>query len=516
MTSETQNQSSITRTATRFCPRATTRLLSGWGAILMLLALTAATVVGSAQPLRQLPENPCYFEWRGRPLVLITSAEHYGAVLNLDFDFKRYLATLQRDGMNYTRLFSGSYVEPVGAFGITRNTLAPAPGRCLSPWKRSTEVGYAGGGNKFDLEHWDPAYLARLKEFLAEAGRCGIIVELDLFCATYSDQQWAVSPFNPTNNVNGITLTRWQSLNTLTNANVLPHQEKLARYLARELNALDNLFYEIQNEPWSDNHTMGDYINPYLVEKHSFPNAVEIATPGAIAWQARIASVLADEERSLPQQHLIAQNIANFRLSVRPEDLVPRAAVLNFHYAYPEAALWNAGLGKIIGCDETGFAGSADSTYRRQAWNFLFAGGGLFNNLDYSFSVGHEDGTDSQPSSPGGGSAELRRQLKVLSQFMNSFDLRTLEPDLTAAKKSPGAVVRVLSTPGKAYAAYIRGRGPVELALDLPKGRYRAEWIDVVNGRSLRTEAYSHAGGTIALLSPDFQDDIALRVSRVH
>ena len=57
------------------------------------------------------PDNPHYFAWRGRPEVLLTSAEHYGAVLNLDFDYAKYLETLRRDGCNLTRTFTG------GAFG---------------------------------------------------------------------------------------------------------------------------------------------------------------------------------------------------------------------------------------------------------------------------------------------------------------------------------------------------------------------------------------------------------------
>ena len=47
--------------------------------------------------------------------------------MNLDFDFRKYLDTLAADGLNYTRVFSGAYVEPQGAFNIARNTLAPAP-----------------------------------------------------------------------------------------------------------------------------------------------------------------------------------------------------------------------------------------------------------------------------------------------------------------------------------------------------------------------------------------------------
>ena len=34
------------------------------------------------------PNNPHYLLFRGKPTVIITSSEHYGAVLNLDFDFR--------------------------------------------------------------------------------------------------------------------------------------------------------------------------------------------------------------------------------------------------------------------------------------------------------------------------------------------------------------------------------------------------------------------------------------------
>ena len=49
-------------------------------------------------PLSVHPDNPRYFLFRGRPAVLVTSGEHYGAVLNLDFDYERYLAALAADG----------------------------------------------------------------------------------------------------------------------------------------------------------------------------------------------------------------------------------------------------------------------------------------------------------------------------------------------------------------------------------------------------------------------------------
>ena len=87
------------------------------------------------------PDNPHYFLFRGKPTVLVTSAEHYGAVLNLDFDYVKYLDELHKHGLNLTRTFTGAYCEDAKSFGITRNTLAPADGKLLCPWARSRHAG---------------------------------------------------------------------------------------------------------------------------------------------------------------------------------------------------------------------------------------------------------------------------------------------------------------------------------------------------------------------------------------
>jgi hypothetical protein len=143
-----------------------------------LLAQTARKM----EPIRLDPQNPRYFRYGGKTTALITSGEHYGSVINADFDSRMYLKTLQADGLNYTRIFGGSYVEvPASSFGIKRNTLAPASGKLILPWARSGEPGYAGGGDKFDLDKWDPEYFRRLDHFLSEAEGSGIAVEISLF-----------------------------------------------------------------------------------------------------------------------------------------------------------------------------------------------------------------------------------------------------------------------------------------------------------------------------------------------
>src|SRR4030095_5138910 len=170
------------------------------GALLVPLPTAAA-----AEPLRLHPDNPHYFLFRDKPTVLITSGEHYGAVLNLDFDYVAYLSELQSRGLNLTRVWPGGpYLEIPGSFNIANNTLAPAPNRFSCIWARSSTPGFAGGGNKFDLETWDEAHITRLKDFVREAGRRGVVVEISLFCPYYDAGLWNVSPLNPANNINGI------------------------------------------------------------------------------------------------------------------------------------------------------------------------------------------------------------------------------------------------------------------------------------------------------------------------
>jgi hypothetical protein len=404
-------------------------------------------------PLALHAINPHYFQWRGRPTILITSGEHYGAVMNLDFDYRKYLDTLAADGMNYTRVFSGAYVEPEGAFNITRNTLAPRPGRFVAPWPRSSQPGYANGGNKFDLARWDEAYFARLKDFIAYAAKRNVVVELTLFCPMYEEMQWTLSPMNAANNVNGIGRVVRTDVYTLDkHGGLLAVQEALTRKIVTELNGFDNLFFEICNEPYFGGVT--------------------------IPWQHHIADVIVGTERGLPAKHLIAQNIANN--SARIVNPHPAVSIFNFHYATPpDAVAMNYALNKVIGDDETGFRGTDDTPYRTEAWDFVIAGGGLYNNLDYSFVAGQEDGTFRYPASqPGGGNPGFRRQMKILSDFINGFDFVRMLPDDSVIKAGAprGGTARALVERGKAMAIYVRKESST--------GPWSARWTGFIEAPS--------------------------------
>jgi hypothetical protein len=459
------------------------------GALPALLA-TATAMAGPAggEPLRLHPENPHYLLFRGKPTVLITSGEHYGAVLNLDFDYVKYLDALAAAGLNLTRTFSGVYREIPGSFKIRSNPLAPAPGRYACPWARSDVPGYAQGGNKFDLSKWDEAYFARLKDFLGQAARRGVVVELVLFCPMYNDDLWKACPMHAANNTNGVGDLKKDEVHTLQNGRLLEFQLAVTRKLVTEANPFDNVYFEIANEPYFGGITLD--------------------------WQKRIADEIGATEAALPRKHLVAQNIANG--SKKIDQANPAVAIFNFHYCSPpNAVAMNFGLNRVIADDETGFKGSADAPYHADGWDFLLAGGAVYSNLDYSFYPGCEDGSG-RPDAPGGGSPALRKSLAALRTFLERFDFIRMAPDPAAVKGGvpEKATARALVEPGRQYAVFVRGGTRADLVLALPAGAYEAEWANFKTGAAEKTERFAHAGGPRTLASPPYQEAIALRVVR--
>lgn len=299
-------------------------------------------------PVQLHPANAHYFLWRGKPTLLITSGEQYGAVLNRDFDYRKYLATLESHGFNLTRIFSGVYCEPPGAFNIKQNALAPAQGRLLCPWARSTMPGYAGGGPKFDLSKRDPEYFDRLRSFVAEAGRRGIVVEVVLFCAFYDDSMWNLSPLNAANNTGGIGNVPRTEVYSGKHAKLQAAQEAMVRKIIEELRDFDNVYYEVCNEP---------YERPGLTRQ----------------WNDRIIAAVANAEAGLEHKHLVAQGIAV--RSAKIHDPNPRVSIFNFHAARPESVTLDYGLNKAIADDETAAFGPPEQM-QAEAWRFLLAGGG--------------------------------------------------------------------------------------------------------------------------------------------
>jgi hypothetical protein len=468
------------------------------------IALLASSCSKNPVPISLHPENPHYFLFRGNPTILIGSTEHYGAVLNLDFDYITYLDELAAADLNVTRTFSGIYSEPEGAFGIAENTLAPAKERLICPWARSHEPGYANGGNKFDLNQWDTAYFSRLKDFIREAGKRNIVVELDLFSNFYDTLQWKLSPLYIQNNINQVgNLEDQKEILSMRHTDILAIQEQMVRKIVAGLKDMDNLYYEVCNEPY-----FGD-------------------TTALEEWEQHMTSVIADAEKDFSHRHLISQNIANGYSKVKNPH--PEVSIFNFHYAKPPVTVgMNYGLNKVIGDNETGFNGISDVQYRTEAWDFIVAGGALFNNLDYSFTADHENGTFKvEKGQPGGGGIPLRSQFKILNQVLSEINFLKMKPNDSVLRYSfaKPATARALINEGNQYLIYINNKKAVDdssardekslaFSINLPKGDYAAKWINTLTGERIPFEIKQHEGGEFKLETPVFIDDIALMIRK--
>jgi hypothetical protein len=473
---------------------------------LQAICLTLLTAVliscgGAPQAQKQLslhPQNPHYFLYDAKPMILIGSTEHYGAVMNLDFDYVRYLDELASSRLNVTRTFSGIYVEPEGAFGIIKNTMAPAQGRYICPWPRSQEPGYSNGGNKFDLDKWDEDYFLRLKDFISEAGKRDIIVELDLFSNYYDTIQWKLSPLNVQNNINNVgNIKDHKEILSLIHPEMLEIQEKMVRKIMVELKDFGNLYYEVCNEPY-----FGD-------------------TLALAQWEKHMTGVVVKVENEINGKHLISNNIANHFRRVTEERA--GVSIYNFHYARPPKTVpANYGLNKVIGDNETGFDGNEDVRYRSEAWDFILAGGALFNNLDYSFTTDNEDGTFKvQHGVPGGGGRILRNQFRILVEFMDKFDYinsTPVEMEVIKLPENSNFGLQGLSLKEDLFAFYLHRKDTLvtnsEFNLLLRPGSYQLTWVDTKTGMGKVTKLIDIPEGYTKITSPEYKEDIAVRIEK--
>ncbi len=481
----------------------------------VLIVLSAAAGM-HGEPIRAHPDNPHYFLFRGRPTVLITSAEHYGAVMNRAFDYRTYLEALKSYGLNYTRIYPAGFVEREGAF-LPGNTLAPKPGDLIQPWARSQRSGYRAGGSRFDLDRWDPEYFGRLKDFLAQADARGIVVEICFFNAQ-NRGSWPLSPLYWKNNIQGEGRGDYNDTQTLKHPDLVRRQEDFVRRIVQEVNSFDNVILEICDEPFS------------------------YGTPRALTgrWIAHLVEVVKQTESTLPQKHLLGQQIQG--PIGGPVDFTahPDVSVIVTQYVWetPDEQLGGMkGLDLLyernrpIELNETGYypvpmwyQGDQAGAVRVEAWEFMIGGGAGFNNLNGMYTV----------RDPAGRAAKNRPVLKAmqsLKQFIDGFDFVRMRPDTSFVVSGipVGAYYRGMGERGEQYALYhhhsklrdyvyrvVPGAYKENLVLDLPGGTYQADWIDPASGAVLGTETFTHPGGQRSVSTPRHAVDVALRIKRVH
>ncbi len=485
-------------------------------------------------PIRVHPENPKVFEFRGKPLVLVTATEHYGAVMNRPFRFERYLADAADKRMTLTRLFMlfrelQSAVNPY-------STCKPESPDYIAPFERTGPGRALDGEPRFDLDRPNAEFFDRLHRFLSLASKAGIIVEVVLLSNTYAPQVWALNPLNAKNNVNDLEEIEWPDYLSRRHPRLFERQVRHVRRIVTELNSYDNIIYEICNEPGGN--APGGPATPDQAEVND--------------WLRALAAVIRETEANLPNRHLIVGQEA-FRYepweqsSDRTFDEMPYD-VVNMHplpgltyrgVSYDQGGFMSKQLKlravrdyclatyaepKPLNLDEDNVASQYKdydgwTIHRKRAWTTLLSGG-HYDYIDFSIINYSEKGTPASRK-------YIRTWMRYLSEFIHSLDLvrgRPLPGTVTALPAH--TMEAVFGVPGEDICLYLadereldeEGVGqPIagELSLDLPAAEYRVAAYDP------KTGVYSpytrfQGGRGVRLEVPAFTHDLLIRIEKAH
>ncbi|MCK4627943.1 MAG: cellulase family glycosylhydrolase [Sedimentisphaerales bacterium] len=464
------------------------------------------------------PKNHRCFLYRGKPIKIVTSAEHYGAVMNTNFDYNVYLKEMQRTGQNQTRVFT--FYRELWGHNV-RNTLAVSkerPQETIMPWQRVNGRGKGSDGlDKFDLNRWNPDYFSRLKDYVRKCAEHGVICEIVLFCNPYGDKHFDWFPCSKLNNVNGVgsDLDDRRQFMTLEVPTIVKFQERFVRKIVTELNEFDNVYYEICNEPYSK----------------TFPK--EWTTRGE-AWHAHIARFVREVEKDSPKKHLIAVNVPDSEALVKNPDI----DILNHHYP-PGVRTWSSlrkrdHYRKPLVYDEnySGVVGKKPAERyainRSEGWVTILSGCAGFSNLDWTFTAADETGSGKAPLRDGRkiDGRPLRKWLDIFRKLLGQYDMEALVPAVgVLPERVPGyGCVATTDKKGRYILYFIDEhlfrvepckKQSLAVTLKLPAGKYNVQMFDPKSGKTIKLPVLQ-SDGTAKLKIPEFREDVAPLLKRVR
>ncbi len=353
-----------------------------------LLLSSCSLSLTEENSIRQHPDNPHYMIFRRQPTALITLGEHYAAVINLDFDYIPYLNELENRDFNLTRLFAywrNNNDAHIAKNGANSHLGPKGVNQYCSPWGWSNEAG-GFDGRRFDLNTWNHTYFTRLKDFITQAGKRGVVVEVVLFSRPYDEKAWEADAFNRLNNTaNGMGISHHFISHTLKNDTLLNKQKEYVTKIVQELRDFDNLYFEICNEP---------AVQSQMID-------VGLSHADLWKWHQEMINTIIDAENDLPvsQKHMIAINPMHGHRTEWDDYIdFDDIHIINRHYNNALDNVWGRIKGdnedylrdKVCSHDEGAYidvphAGNTHNTNPEQqiveGWRYMASGGGIYDGL---------------------------------------------------------------------------------------------------------------------------------------
>jgi hypothetical protein len=316
------------------------------------------------------------------------------------------------------------------------------------------------------------------------------------------------------NNTQGVGNCDFLDAQTLKHADLVQRESEYVAKITQEVNAYDNVILEVCDEP-------------------------ALFTPYADAgpWVGHLLEVVHDTESKLPKKHLLAQEVQGPLGGPIDFSGSPILSIIVGQYLWEtrdgemgglEGLTYKYGSNKPIELNETVFfpfqyKGDVIADSRVEAWEFIVGGGASFNQLNSLY-------TPDDPAGKTPDNAQILAALRILKNFMNSFDFIKMRADMSFVVSGvpTGVYCRGLSEPGEQYALYHHhstlernvsytvqpGNYKETLALGLPGGTYKADWVDPASGEVLNTVTFTSQGGNQVFITPEHKIDIALRIKR--
>ena len=425
------------------------------------------------------------------------------------FDYDGYLRFLEERGHTFVRLWRWEQFRSLAAGGDVHLCMAP------QPWARTGPGEATDGRPRFDLERFDDAFFARLRERVIAAGDRGIYVGVMLF------DGWALHlspapfhveghPFHASNNVNGVAIGSILDYQVLPlDPRVQALQEAYIGRIVDTVHDLPNVLWEVANES-----SGGGAVDPAFAQALNQPADAEWGD--STEWQYWVIDVV--------RKHEADRGYETHPIGMTMQFPVPEQTKVNdplfgseaewispgyddevfAHGGHPMApgspqSRWledppPAEGRKVVVTDTDHYApGRGDALW---AWRSFLRG-----HHPILMDFGLLFGADPADRSVGGPMSfetfePARWAMGDTARFAGRVDLMRMEP--RADVSSTGYA---LANPGTEYLV-LQPDGGEELSLRPDPGRYAVEWFGVEDRRTVDADAVTVQGDTEVTFAP--------------